>query len=309
MTAGATTQQADRTLQGIAIILASVAAMAFADAVVKLISAEVTLWQVFVARSLFALPCLVALALFRGGRMRPRAPRWVLLRSLSILLCWILYYAALPHLNLALAAVAVYTNPIMTALLSALLLREPVTARQWCGVLLGFVGVATVLRPDSASFSWAVLLPLLAAAFYAFASVVTRSKCRAEDAVSLAVSLHLAFLVTGCLGSLILLGVGLDAATQAGQPFLLGDWDAMGMEAWGAMALLGVLSALFFLGVAKAYQIAPPQIVAVFDYGYLLSAALWGFVFFAERPDRHTLIGMACIAAAGLLVAAPSGRR
>ena len=44
----------DRTALGIGIILASVLTMAFADAIVKLVSADITIWQVFVARSLVA---------------------------------------------------------------------------------------------------------------------------------------------------------------------------------------------------------------------------------------------------------------
>lgn len=59
----------------------------------------------------------------------------------------------------------------------------------------------------------------------------------------------------------------------------------MELQEWGLMALLGALSAAYFLGVARAYQIAPPQIIATFDYGYLVSAALWGFVLFSEEPD------------------------
>ncbi len=39
-----------RTALGVGIILESVLTMAFADAVVKLVSANLTLWQVFVAR-------------------------------------------------------------------------------------------------------------------------------------------------------------------------------------------------------------------------------------------------------------------
>ena len=77
----------------------------------------------------------------------------------------------------------------------------------------------------------------------------------------------------------------------------------MGFQEWGLMAFLGALSAAFFLGVARAYQIAPPQIIATFDYGYLVSAALWGFVFFSEEPDLMTVLGMILITLAGLLVA------
>jgi len=41
------------------------------------------------------------------------------------------------------------------------------------------------------------------------------------------------------------------------------------------MAFLGVLSAAFFLGVARAYQIAPLQIIGTFDYAYLISARIY----------------------------------
>ena len=83
----------------------------------------------------------------------------------------------------------------------------------------------------------------------------------------------------------------------------------MGTREWGLMALIGVLSAAYFAGVARAYQIAPPSIIATFDYAYLVSAALWGFVLFAEQPDLLTVGGMVLITAAGLLVAAPSSKK
>jgi len=60
--------------------------------------------------------------------------------------------------------------------------------------------------------------------------------------------------------------------------------------------------------VARAYQIAAPSIIATFDYAYLASAAVWGFVFFAETPDLFTIGGMVLITMAGLLVAAPTSK-
>ena len=53
----------DRTALGIATILASVLIMAFADAIVKLVSTDLTVWQVFAVRSLFGLPIMIALVL------------------------------------------------------------------------------------------------------------------------------------------------------------------------------------------------------------------------------------------------------
>ena len=301
-------QRPDQTALGIGIILASVLTMAFADAVVKLVSADLTVWQVFVARSLVAVPLLMALMRATNVGLALRASKWTVIRAVLLVLTWLAFYTSLPVLDLSVAAVAVYTNPIMIALLSATLIGEPVTPRQWGGVLLGFLGVVAILKPGTDAFSWFTLLPLLAAALYALAMVLTRSKCRDEAPLSLALALHALFLVTGAIGTAALAVIGLGDETKAAFPFLVGDWMPMGVREWGLMALLGALAAAYFVGVARAYQIAPPPIIATFDYGYLVSAALWGFVFFAEKPDALTILGMVLITAAGLLVAAPSSR-
>jgi drug/metabolite transporter (DMT)-like permease len=298
-----------RTAQGVGFIIASVLTMAFADAVVKLVSAHMTIWQVFAARSAVGFPILIALLLMMGADPRPRAPKWALIRSALLVLCWLAYYTSLPVLSLSVAAVAVYTGPVMIALFSAALIGEPVTTRQWGGVLLGFLGVIAILRPGTDAFSWFTVLPLLAAALYALAMVLTRSKCQGEAPLTLALALHASFLVTGLAGTLVFALIGLGTETKAAFPFLLGDWAPMGMREWGLMALIGALSAAYFAGVARAYQIAAPSIIATFDYAYLVSAALWGFLFFSETPDLLTIGGMILITIAGLLVAARSSRQ
>ncbi|WP_226893700.1 DMT family transporter [Nisaea sediminum] len=298
----------DQIALGIASILGSVFFMAFADAVVKLVSADLTLWQVFTARALMGLPVLLVLLGATRTRFRPVVPFWTCLRSVLLVLTWIAFYTSLPELELSVAAVAVYTNPIITALLSARMLGEPVSARRWGGVLLGFSGVVAILRPGTDAFSWFTLLPFLAAFLYAISMVVTRSRCRDEAPLTLAFALNGTFLVAGLCATLLLALFGLTPETQATYPFLLADWAPMGLREWALMALLGTLMAVYAAAVAKAYQIAPPAIIGTFDYAYLISAAVWGFVFFSETPDALTLAGMALITAAGLIVAAPARR-
>ncbi|MBL8908990.1 MAG: DMT family transporter [Rhizobiales bacterium] len=301
--------RADRTAQGVGIILASVVTMAFADAVVKLVSADLTIWQIFAARSSTAVILLGVLLRALGIALMPRRLGWVLFRSVLLVLAWITFYTSLPVIPLSAAAAAAYTGPIMIALMSAALLREPVTPMQWAGVLLGFLGVAAIVRPGTDAFSWFTILPLLCAAFYALAMVLTRSKCRDEAPLALGLALHVCFVATGLVATGMLAVLGLAGETKSAFPFLLGDWAPMGLKEWGVMALLGVLSAAYFAGVARAYQIAPPQIIATFDYAYLVSAAVWGYVFFAETPGPLTIVGMILISLAGWLVAMPASRR
>ena len=293
----------DRTTLGIALIVLSVLAMAFADALVKLASADMPVWQIFVARSVVAIAILAAIMRATKIAMRPLSLKWAYIRTGLLVLTWLAFYAALPMLQLSVAAVVVYTNPILIVLLSALLLGEPVTSRQWSGVIVGFAGVVTILRPGSDAFSVFMLLPLLAAAAYALAMVLTRGKCRDEEPLALGLAVHVSFLLAGSAAVALFQILDLDRSTVALYPFLLRGWTTLDLTQWGLVAVLGILSAAYFVGVAKAYQVAPPPIIATFDYGYLVGAVLWGFVLFAETPDPATVAGMVLITAAGLLVA------
>ncbi len=279
----------------------SVLAMSFADAMVKLVSSDLTIWQVFAARSVFAAACLAALLYATKDAPLLRVSYWIVLRSALLIFTWLAFYASLPLLDLAIAATAVYTNPIWTTVLSALFLGERVTRTQWLGVALGFVGVAVILRPGADGFSMAIFLPLMAAFTYSLAMVLTRNKCRSENPVSLALNLHVAFLLTGVIGSVAFLLIDVGDALRSEYPFLFEHWRSMDLTDWALMGFLGVLSAGFFLGVARAYQTGAPQMMATVDYSYVVFAALWGLILFTEIPTVDTWVGMALVVAAGLI--------
>ena len=292
---------ADNPRIAITVLLLSVTAMAFADALIKWISADFSVWHVFLVRSLFGLPCLLLVTRALGAPLRGNTA-WVWIRSVLLVLCWLAFYAALPTLDLSVAAVVVYTNPIITTLLAATILREPITRHHIAAVALGFLGVLVIIRPGTDAVSGAVLLPLAAAVFYSAAMILTRTRCRSENPFTLGIALHTTFIAVGALGLITLSGVALPTELNASTQFLLTGWSPMTVFQWGVMALLGVLSAGYFAGVAYAYQRAKPHTLATFDYGYLPSAALWGLVLFGEQPDALTVVGMVLITLAGVLV-------
>ncbi|MEE8297278.1 MAG: DMT family transporter, partial [Hyphomicrobium sp.] len=250
-------------------------------------------------------PVLAVIMLWRGSGLWPKAAGWAYLRAALLVLMWIAYYASLPLLSLSVAAVALYTSPLLIALLSARLIGEPVGPRRWIALLIGFVGVLTILQPGTGSFSWFTLLPILGAVFYALAMILTRSKCLDETPLTLALALNVSLLAAGLVMTGVLWVLDLTPKAASTYPFALGPWAGLGVREWGVVSLLGVLIAVYSAGVAKAYQSAAPSIVGTFDYAYLVFAALWGFVIFAETPDAATLIGMILIAASGFLVARP----
>lgn len=296
----ASRSSADSVALAVVAILLAVLALSLGDAVIKAISVGFPLWQVYVLRSLLALPAL--LAAFRLRRARPPVSlAWTTLRSLLLCVMWIAYYASLPHIPLAAAAAAYYTSPLFITLFAGLFARERVGPLGWFAVLLGFAGVLVVLRPDAEAFSAYGLLPVLAAVLYALAMVLTRTKCRSEDPVTLSVALNLAFVAVGAAGSLAVEAVEPQAVLGLDDPFLFGGWVALGATEWAALALLAGAIVVGSLGAAVAYQAAPASLVATFDYAYLVFAALWALLLLGERPGAATLLGMAMIAGAGML--------
>lgn len=56
------------------------------------------------------------------------------------------------------------------------------------------------------------------------------------------------------------------------------------------------------VGTAFAYQLGPASVISTWDFSYLAFAVLWGVVLFSERLDGVSVLGIALIAAAGIIV-------
>ena len=294
----------DNIPAGIATMIATTAVMSFGDALVKRVSADFGLWQIFVLRSLVALPLLLLLlSATRGLRaLHGGATAWAALRSALLIGMWVAFYAALTKLDLATVATAYYTGPLFITLLSSWVAHEPVGPRRWLAVLAGFAGVLLILRPGGGALTWLVLLPVLSGLLYAIAAVVTRTRLAGAAPLVLSLALNVAFLIAGTVATLALGLARLSPRAIDLQPFLLGPWSPVDGQGWFVVVLLAVLIVAISTGIARAYQAAPSAIIATFDYGYLPFAVLWGFTFFGDVPDAPTLAGMVLIGGAGLFV-------
>ena len=293
----------DNIRLAVAAILGSNLAFSLSDAAIKLISANFVLWQIFVIRSVIAIPLLIgAISLwFPSTSLAPHQFGWVTLRSLMLTLMLVAYLSSLPHLPLGVAAVTFYTLPIFITLFAALFIGDRIGLMGWTSVLLGFAGVALILRPTPNGFNGYALLPLVSAVLYALAMILTRTKCREEHPLILALGVNFSFIAIGLLATLLIAMVG--GATDQGQgtSFLFGEWSTMGTAEWLTMALLAAGAIIGSVGAAIAYQSGSPAKVAIFDFTYVGFAALWGILFFAEVLDLVTLTGMALIIVAGVL--------
>lgn len=265
------------------------------DTLLKLMVADFPVLQIIWARFLFAF-LTVALALrLSMGRIpwRSRAPGLQALRSLLLAGCSLLFTAALAYIPLADATAVGFASPLITVTLAALLLRERVSARRWCGVALGFVGVMLALRPPfltGAPLHWAYLLPLGTAIMFAVYQILTRRLAALDDS-------RVTIFHTGLAASL---------ATSLLQPWVF--LPPAPIE-WGLMIAVGVLGALSHGLLVLAYARAPASLLASLSYTQLIWASLAGIMVFGDWPDAITLLGAAITAAGGLLAIWPQHTR
>ncbi|WP_299354989.1 DMT family transporter [uncultured Shimia sp.] len=289
----------DNLALAVGAIVFSVFALSLGDALIKLTSNSFALWQIFVLRSLLATPALVLIWRLYGRRasLWPKHLFWTLVRSLMLVGMWVIYYGALPHLQLPVAAAAFYTLPFFITLFSAVLLGDRISRQGWLAVGIGFAGILLILKPDAGDFNTYALKPLLSAMLYALAMILTRSKCRGENPMTLALALNLSFIAVGTVASL-----GLTAMPSLPpEGFMLSRWTEMNSAAWTTMGIMAAGILVGSLGAAIAYQKGPPAVVGIFDFAYVGFSVVWGVLIIGEVPSATAFAGIALITVAGVL--------
>lgn len=256
MTTPVSPPKPDRPILAIAAILIAVFGLSVGDALIKGVSGDFGLWQIFVLRSLPVLGLLGLVAVLRMPHALkwPKAAHWVALRSAIMVVMWVSYYFALPHLQLAVAAAGYYSLPIFMTLFSALFLKDRIGLLGWVAVPVGILGVGLILRPSAGDFNLYAIFPLIAAILYALAMVLTRAKCRDVHPITMAAWLNIAFILTGLVASAALAG-----STTAG--FLTGPWIPMGSTEWVAIAVMAIAILCGSVGAATAYTNGPPAML------------------------------------------------
>lgn len=292
-------RRADNIPLAVGVIILTVLSLSLGDALIKMASGSFVIWQIFVIRSLIAIPVLLMfLVVVAPGNLRmPHELVWIILRSLMLVAMWVCYYLSLPKLTLSAAAAAYYTLPIFITLFSALFIGDRISRKGWTAVFAGFLGVVLILRPKAGDFNAYAVLPLVSAMLYAAAMILTRTRCRSQHPIILSLALNIAFVVVGAAAAgLILL---LPEAARRG--FLLAPWAAMGWAEWVSMGLLAGAILIGSIGAAIAYQNGPPAMIGSFDFAYVGFAVIWGIVFFSGVPDTISILGMALIVGAGVM--------
>jgi drug/metabolite transporter (DMT)-like permease len=238
-------------------------------------------------RQALALPVVLAwiatasgLQTIRTRRIGVHASRMML--GLTGMLLNFLSYILLPPAE---AATIGFTMPIFGTILSALILREATGVHRWSAVLIGFVGVLVMIRPDAGHFPvQGVVVAIAAALVTASVSLVLRELGRTEAAGVVV------FWFTAL--SMIPLGIAM--------PFVAQAHDA---TTWGLLLTIGLFGGIAQLCLTAALRWGPVSVVLPMDYSAIIWTTLLGVAIGEDWPMATTWIGATLIVASGLYIA------
>lgn len=276
-------KMSQNTIAAILMVLA-VLCFSFMDAFARGLGQDIPPLQIVWARYYFQLALTVIILAPRlGSLLKTSYPKLQLLRSFFLFGASVCFFTGLKYMKLADLTAIFEVAPLIITVLAIFVLKERVGPLRILAVVIGLVGAMIIIQPGSASFSAYAIYGLLAALCFAAYAVSTRFLGSEESPWT-------SFLYTALIGSLI---------ASIIVPFV---WQRPELIHWIKFVVMGASGMVGHYLIIRALNLGEASYLAPFGYSSLVFNGLWGFIFYAERPELNVYLGGALIVLAGLFV-------
>ena len=183
-----------------------------------------------------------------------------------------------------------FSAPVMVALMAIPLLGEKVPGPRWVALGLSFLGVCLASDPFGLSISKAMVLVVVAAALWAYSTILMRQIAPFETGSVQMVYQNVLFLViTGTLSFFFW-------TPPTGLEFVL----LVGIGVFGGMGQMIMFQAIRY---------APASVMSTVEYTGLIWAFLLGYIVWGDVPSLATSVGAGLIFASGVYLVVMERRR
>lgn len=255
------------------------------DALVKSVTSSLSVAQIITVRGIMT----TVLVFFVARHLKALRPLSVVMQPLILLRTFfeigatLTFISALGRIDFANISSIMQSLPLAVTLGAAVFFREPVGWRRWTAIIVGFLGVVIILRPNAEGLTSASLLVLAAVFFTSARDLVTRRIV--ADVPSLTITLFTAAANT-IVGAILIVPMG--------------GWQPMDMANFLPLVIAALLVFFGYQAVIMSMRTGEISFVAPFRYTGLLWGLVISVLFFGERPDVFVLLGAAIIIGSGL---------
>ncbi len=285
---------ANENIRGAMIMVATMAAFTFNDAIFKTVAGQVPLFQSIFIRGAIVTVGLFVVLLFLG-QLRPEISRrdWKLIfaRTLGDIGATITFLFALFNAPLADVTAILQSAPLVITLAGAFFLREKVGWRRFSAIGVGLFGVLLIVRPGGDGFNPYLLAAVVTLAFILLRDLPTR---RLSPSVP---SMFVAFFTASAI------------TVTSGLATLATEWEPVSTS---SLLTIGFAASFIFAAYTLSVMVmrtGEMGFVQPFRFTAILWAILLGIFVFDEYPDTLSLIGTTIVISMGIYTFARERQR
>ncbi len=279
MTASQTHTRAALLMLGSTLLFALMAVM------IKLASSSLHTFEIAFFRNFFGMLVALPLLLRHGpGFLRTeQLPRYFWRCLLGIGSMFASFWA-MGHLPLAQAVSLIYSSPLFVTIAAVIFLHEQVRARRWTAVVLGFIGVLVIVRPGTAGFTPASLVPVLAAVLSGVVAIQIKQLSHTEPADRIVILTTIFWVPMSLLPAIAV-------------------WEWPQGITWLWVIACGVLGTGGHMLWTRALQIGDVSALTPISFMQLPVVAVAGWLLFDESLTHWTIAGAVIIFGANSYIA------
>lgn len=198
------------------------------------------------------------------------------LRATLSIFAMYLGFSAVVNMPLAEVTAISFARILFTTILAIIFLNEVIGIRRWSSIVIGFVGVLVIIRPDPDNINLYALMAVASALFVSAVQILLRKISQIDNASTI--------LVFHSVTITIVLSV----------PTYF-QWVMPSVREMIFIVMIGSLMSLMQWMFIKALKVGEAAAIAPMEYVRLIYAGIIGIVFFSETPTVWTLSGAAII--------------
>jgi len=290
-------QRINQLDRGVVLMLFASLSFAFMGGFVKLLAEALPAIEVTFFRNIAGV-ILIGLTLIKNPLKQSGGKPWLLLfRGMMGFLALLAYFYIIAFIPLGEAVTYNKLSPIFVAIFAYIFLKEKLSPWASLGVLLGFMGILLIAKPNGLSFDTYALLGIFSGIGAALAYTSIRELRKYYDTRAIVLS----FMLTGSVVPLIFMIISpyVDYPNLA---IFFSEFILPTPLQWGYIVGMGIFATLSQMLMTKAYEVSKAGIVGTISYSNIIFALIIGVALGDALPDILSILGIGLVITSGILV-------